>query len=816
MPYFHLFIKGHVQGVGFRPFIYRLAHALTLKGCVFNDHRGVTIYCQCDSPTLLDFVEKIHAEKPPVSSIEELTTSEISYDALRTVESVSALLSESGFLDFTIIESASGAHVPTAAVLPDLKVCAECLQELQTESDRRYRYPFINCTQCGPRFSIIQSLPYDRSRTTMSPFKMCEACAAEYNDPSSRRFHAEPIACPHCGPQLSFCTNAGEVLSLDSDDALQRAVKSLHEGKIIALKGIGGFQLLAKASDMKAVSLLRQRKKRSKKPFAIMVQDRPMAEAYVELTLSKTLSKNVSADSTWRILESTAAPIVLLKDKKRLAANINPGNPYLGVMVATSPLHFLLLKELKEPMVATSGNLSEEPLCIDNQEALQRLGGSSDGMAGGIADFFLLHDRDIERPVDDSVVQIAADDVMILRRARGYAPKTFKIENFKSSENQILALGGHLKSTFCFFNGERLSLSQHIGDLDTSQTQEFWLKEIKAFEQFYQTSPQVVLHDLHPGYASTRLAQEVFAQIPRHGIQHHEAHAWAGIFECHLENKDLGVAIWDGAGFGHDGTIWGGEFFLHRASDSKLIRTGTLEPLQILGGERAYREPWRLVLSLLFRDHSDLKDIQTMANQLGMPLKLGEFEVLQQIWSGKLNTPLCSSMGRMFDVFSYLLDTGKINQFEGDAAMSLQFSAEKALEEPTPLNDMEFSLTPNWQQNVGTGLWELSFKQALAKVLAYRARHEYRPPPATEQSLLALKFHEGLVASLLEWTKIHHLRCLLVGGGVFQNRLLLQLLSDACRAQKVELYFSREIPPNDGGISLGQIAAFTRRPHREQ
>ncbi|MEW5842089.1 MAG: carbamoyltransferase HypF, partial [Bacteroidota bacterium] len=556
-------VRGAVQGVGFRPFIYRIAKEMNLNGYVFNSTAGVMIEVEGEKEILDKFLFRIEKEKPSASIIISLEFS---------------FLDPVGFENFSIQESNAKEKVSTL-ILPDIALCEDCKREMLDPNDRRYLYPFINCTNCGPRFSIIESLPYDRPNTSMKIFEMCDECKSEYDDPTNRRFHAQPIACPECGPHIELWNEHGELL-LKKNEALQKTVDLIRDGKIIAIKGLGGFQLVVDASNDAAVRRLRERKKREEKPFALMFP-----------TLNEV--KKVCAVSKFeeRLLQSSESPIVLLKKIKRqtksngreISESVAPDNPYLGVMPPYTPLHHLLLCELNFPIVATSANISEEPIVIDEHEALKKL--------SGIADYYLVHNRPIVRHVDDSIVKVVRDREMVMRRARGYAPLpvTIYTQHEESEIKNILAVGGHLKNTVALKVDNNVFTSQYIGDLSTAESFNTFEKVIGDFQSLYNYPEVSAACDLHPDYVSTKFAKEKFNDVVQ--VQHHEAHVAACRMENQVEGEALGVS-WDGTGYGYDGTIWGGEFFITN-DNGDYRHFSQFKKFHLPGGELAIKEPRR-------------------------------------------------------------------------------------------------------------------------------------------------------------------------------------------------------------------------------
>lgn len=729
-------LAGAVQGVGMRPFVYRLARELGLSGWVSNGPAGVLIEAEGPTEALARFRERLRRSPPPAARIEACLTTEIAPE---------------GGDGFAIRDSRGGAAIATQA-LPDLAICADCLAELNDPADRRYRYPFINCTQCGPRWSILRGLPYDRARTTMVSFALCAACEAEYRDPSSRRFHAQPVACADCGPQLALWDGGGRVLAA-REAALAGAVAALRRGEIVALKGLGGFQLLVDAADADAVARLRERKRRPHKPFALMTPDLRTLEALVE------------ADAAaHELLSSPAAPIVLLRRRPGapVAEAVAPSNPYLGVMMPTTPLHHLLLRAFGAALVATSGNLSDEPLCIDEREALARLGGT--------ADLFLVHDRPIQHPVDDSVVQLVDGVPMLLRRARGYAPRPVG----EAAPRPVLAVGGQLKNTVALGCEAGVVLGPHVGDLGSPAARAAFESGIAALEDVYRATLVVVAHDTHPDYASSLYAQQ--RGLPRAPVQHHHAHAAALLLEHGLRGPLL-VAVWDGSGLGGDGGLWGGEFLL--AERARFQRQAWLRPFPLPGGERAMREPRRCVLGLLHAAGEDAGDVGADSG------------VLQRMLERRLNCPATTSVGRLFDAVAALLGFDEEQSFEGQAAMALQYLAEQfqAPVAPYPLPLIDHALD-----------WAPMLRALRADLSA-----------GAEPALLAARFHETLAAAAVTVALALAQRAIGFTGGCFQNRLLLTRCLERARAAGLAVYPPRSIPPNDGGLAAGQAAVAMAR-----
>jgi hydrogenase maturation protein HypF len=739
-----------VQGVGFRPFVYRLAKELSLAGWVGNDNRGVTIEIEGSPGSVDEFLRRLPLERPPASVIAGIVHTGIAPTLATT---------------FTIEPSTEdGAKI--AEILPDLATCPACIAEVLDARDRRHRYPFTNCTHCGPRFSIVVGLPYDRSRTTMAGFAMCPKCTAEYASPDDRRFHAQPNACPDCGPRLALWDGAGEALA-EGDAALSAAAVALREGAIVAVKGLGGFHLMVDARDDEAVSRLRARKARWAKPLAVM------AYGLDEAKLLGVVSEDEAI-----ALASQEAPIVLLERLPGcgLAQGVAPGNPRLGVMLAATPLHHLLLGATGFPLVATSGNLSEEPICIDEREAVSRL--------CGIADRFLVHDRPIARHVDDSVAAVVSGRLRLVRRARGFAPRPIALP---ASGPTVLAVGAHLKNVVALSVERRAVVSQHIGDMETLEAQVAFERVIGDLVAMYDAPPVAIAHDLHPDYASTRWAQR--SGLPLVGVQHHHAHLASCLADNQAEGPALGI-VWDGTGFGTDNTVWGGEFLLGDAAS--VTRVAHLRPFRLPGGEAAVREPRRSALGLLVAafgvDALSWDDLAPVAS-----FSSRQRAVIAAALSGDTNSPWTTSAGRLFDGIAAITGMGERSEFEGQAAMALEFAVDPAVRDAYPLagsSDANPSV--------------LDWGPLLSSVVDDVRR---RTPPGT----IAARFHNALVAAIVGVAEKAGCDTVALSGGCFQNRVLTERALAALTASGFTVLLHRQVPPNDGGIALGQLAVASRR-----
>ncbi len=831
-------IHGAVQGVGFRPFVYRLATGLGLTGWVINDTAGVFIEVEGPAETLRCFLERLPAEVPPRAIVQSLDAE---------------WLEAAGYTTFEIRHS-DNSGAKTVLVLPDLATCPDCLAEVFDPADRRFGYPFTNCTNCGPRFSIIQALPYDRPNTTMRQFIMCPQCQAEYDNPLDRRFHAQPNACPVCGPQVVFVGESAnqrinesanrrsehpQMRTVDEDTpALRAAAEALRNGQIVAMKGLGGFLLLADATNDEAVGRLRARKRRGDKPFAIMVRDLAMArqlchvspEAAALLTAPEApivlLPKRLPTDAdaagdenrkaTLQELPHSAAVFGTVSahapgtshsqpataspcHRVIVSPSVAPDNPYLGIMLPYMPLHHLLLREIGVPVVATSGNLSDEPICTDNDEAFERL--------RGLADAFLIHDRPIARHVDDSVAWIVAGAPRLLRRARGYAPLPVLL---KEEVPTILAVGAHLKNTVALSVGRRVFISQHIGDLETPEALAAFERVIADFLRLYEAEPVAIAHDMHPDYLSTKWAVE-HLQSPTSNlqhlipVQHHHAHLAACLAENRVEGPALGVT-WDGTGYGPDGTVWGGEFLLGDAAAYQ--RVAHLRPFRLPGGDAAVHEPRRVALALLWELYGE--DALAMDNLAPVAaFTPSERRVLGQMLAGDVNAPLTTSMGRLFDGVAALAGLHQRVSYEGQAAMRLEFMADMAEAGAYPLDLTPWSPLRQGQGGIeallppkggGRGVsGVLDWQPLVAAVLADLRR-------GTPASIISARFHNGLVRAMIEVAQAIGQPRVALTGGCFQNRILTERAFDALTRAGFEVLLHRHVPPNDGGISLGQVA----------
>ncbi len=719
-------LRGAVQGVGFRPTVHRVATRLGLPGWVRNSNSGLMVEVEGTRNQVDEFLELLEAEQPPAAVI-------ISREILH--------MERAGFSRFEILLSEEN-EAKSTCVLPDLASCAECLRELADSNDRRFGYAFTNCTHCGPRYSIVLDIPYDRAHTTMREFNLCPDCRKEYESPDNRRFHAQPNACPVCGPKLWVEPDDGDAKRFP----ISRVAESLARGQIVALKGIGGFQLIADARNSTAVARLRERKAREEKPFALLMPTLEVARQFCEIS-----------DAEEKLLTSPAAPIVLLRPKApgSLGPEVAKGSPHLGVMLPYSPLHHLLLRQCPFPVVATSGNRSDEPIAIGNEEARERL--------NGIADVWLLHNRPIARPCDDSVARVSRGAPQILRRARGYAPLPV-VTPYEL--RPVLAVGGHLKNTVAIAIGREVFLSQHVGDLDTAESRRAFERAIDDLCRLYQFKPEAVACDLHPDYASTRWAIE--SGLPVKPVQHHQAHVAACAAENGIDTGYLGVS-WDGTGLGLDGSIWGGEFFLVR--ENKFERIAHLRPFHLPGGEAAMRDCSRPAASLVWEVLGGDRARSMFGNSI--------CAVLER----QVNSPLTSSVGRLFDAAAHLCGVAARNRFEGQAAMYLEAAIGRLVVED------RYEI----ESSNGIGDWG-SLIEAL---LADRER-------GLDASHIAAKFHNALAYWIVQIAQTAGVRDVVLSGGVFQNAYLSERTSAFLEERGYRASTHHQVPANDGGIALGQ------------
>ncbi len=808
-------VRGTVQGVGFRPTVYRLAKACGLKGEVCNDGEGVLIHASGSSESLAEFVRRLQKECPPLARIEAI----IRYPYAGNCE----------FKNFVIAKSVSSAV--RTEITPDAATCPKCKEETFDPFSRWYRYPFTNCTHCGPRLSIVRAVPYDRCNTSMAGFAMCADCAKEYQDVENRRFHAQPIACHVCGPKAWLERADGKPITasmfsmLDDVDAV---CTLLQKGEIVAIKGLGGIHLACDATNEAAVQKLRSRKQRYHKPFALMARDIAIIEQYC------------TPNATEReLLESPAAPIVLMQkkgiknreqaiksppdsrlptpDSPTLAPSVAPGQNTLGFMLPYTPLHHLILRRMNRPIVLTSGNLSDEPQCIDNDEAREKL--------RKIADYFLLHNRDIVNRVDDSVVRVIGEKTLVIRRARGMAPAPITLPAGFNAVPNILAMGSELKNTFCLLRDGQAILSQHLGDLENAAAFRGYQDTLNLYLNLFEHKPVSVACDRHPEYLSTKLGKELTAanQLPLHSIQHHHAH----IAACMAENgipldtpPVLGIAL-DGLGYGEDGTLWGGEFLL--ADYRSFQRVGTFKPVAMIGGEQAIYQPWRNTYAQLITTFN-WDDLQRQYGNLELFnfLEQKPLNLLNQLLEKDINSPLASSCGRLFDAVAAAIGICReTSSYEGQGAIEME-----AIIDSDSLNEVEEAIAyPFNLDNLndrherlkdGADLTQLSEGKPILKI---KPPLYIEPQPMwqallndlkqnSSKPVIAARFHKGLSNAIVEMVnQLCHqqkINQVVLTGGVFQNRILLEQVSQRCQAAGMTVLTHSLVPPNDGGLSLGQ------------
>ena len=767
-------ISGIVQGVGFRPFVYNLARKYGLGGYVYNDTKGVTVVIQGDPERIIDFARELR-ERPPVQSrIDSFAMSDWKTDET--------------YRSFNIVDSRVREGEPVQ-ISPDLDVCPDCLRELMNPGDRRYLYPFINCTNCGPRFTIIERIPYDRPYTTMRHFRMCPECRKEYDDPGNRRFHAQPNACPVCGPHIQLAEKDGTVIlegesAITNEKLLHQATQFLQEGKILAVKGIGGFHLACDALNETAVATLRKRKFREDKPFAVMFPDLQSAREYCQISAPEESA-----------LASSRRPIVLVRKQadRDLASSIAPRNQYIGAMRPYTPLHYLLMHFFKGPLVMTSGNISDEPVVYTNAAAFGRL--------SGIADVFLVHNRAIHMRCDDSVLRIRKGLEYPIRRSRGFVPDRIAVE--WEFPEPVLACGPEQKNTFALARSNLVYLSHHIGDMENFETLQSFESGIRHFKDVLQIEPGIVAFDMHPDYLSTQYAraypEKTAAGRPvrKIAVQHHHAHAVACMAENGLNRPVIAVVL-DGTGYGTDGTIWGGEILL--TEFARFRRLGHFTTVAMPGGKAAVRNPWQMALSYLFQlygsdalcmDFPFLKEIDLPVQEL----------ILSLLQSGG-NFPVTSSCGRLFDAAAAIAGVRNSVHYEGQAAVEF----EQLVHEPA---DVFYHFTINRADEP----FEIDWRPAVAQ-LVEDVRH------AVPQSVIAAKFHNGLAHGLYEAVlfaaETTGIREIVLSGGVFMNRVLLTRLDNLLENGGFTVYTHRAVPANDGGIALGQAVIASAIPETGQ
>lgn len=765
--WFQLEISGLVQGVGFRPFVYSIAQRTQLTGRVFNAGKGVIIELLGSPRQISEFVGLLKSELPSLAKIDQIEQSQLS-GALFP----GASLNSQGF----IIDQSQNSN-SSSQVMPDLALCQSCLIELFDPDNFRFRYPLINCTHCGPRYSIIKSLPYDRAVTTMSEFTMCGTCATEYSDPLNRRFHAQPVACPQCGPQIQLLDSTGK--QVECNDAISTAVQALRQGKILAIKGIGGFHLACDASNSSAIELLRQRKNRPNKPLAIMASNLNSLGAIVSIN-----------ETSSQLLTSYQAPIVILPSKLRLPKSVAPNLQQLGVLLAYTPIHHLIFHELlgrpngtdwleianDEYLVMTSANKPGNPLIADNAQALVEL--------ADIADYFLLHNRDILLRGDDSIINACGKKPITIRRSRGMAPeKIALVQPANNTGPSVLALGSQLKNSFCLTRENQAFVSQYIGDLDNPGNRQYLKQTIDHLGKLVKTPPEAIITDLHPDFFGLELAKELaeLHQIPLFQVQHHHAHAAAVMAENQITTPTIAITL-DGLGYGTDGTIWGGEL-LQVNPEGTFERLGNFKTLQLPGGDQASRQPWRIALGFLLKHQPELAD-KKYAQMAG-------FQTISQMIKQELNCPLTSSAGRLFDTAASLLGLSHHNSYEAESAMVLEACARQYETESTEqsLYDINDDL-------------QLDFRLLLLHLANLDNTNK------NQQQYGAMVFHKTIANAVFEWVvEASHktgINQVVLSGGCWLNSLLNDLVTNEFENTNLDLHQAISLSPNDSGLCLGQ------------
>lgn len=734
-------VFGIVQGVGFRPFVYQLARELGLRGFVFNDGDGVVVEIEGEELSIQRFKEKLRTSPPPLSRIDSVNEQEV------------AVLGDTGF----VIQESKQSSAETM-VSPDIAVCDACREEMNDISNRRYHYPFINCTDCGPRYSIIESLPYDRPNTSMAAFSMCEACAKEYNDPNDRRYHAQPISCHDCGPRVSLLDLDGSVSAQDIE-AVNRLCSLILHGKTVAIKGLGGFHLVCDATNEEAVAQLRRDKRRPTKPLAVMFD-----------TIENAKRVSCLSDAEELLLCSKEHPIVVVQknDENLLAPSVAPGIDRVGLFLAYTPLHILLLEKLGRPIVATSANLSDEPIITDEKTLLTKL--------GTVVHAVLSYDREIVNACDDSVVQVASTEKIMLRMARGYAPKSLPLP--KKMSNKILALGANQKNSIALGFGDHMIISPHIGDLVSLDAVEYFERTLETFKRFYGFEPEVVVCDKHPGYETTLWAKKLAKErlsVRLIELQHHYAHALACMAEYGL-NEPVLAFCFDGTGYGDDGTLWGGEVLI--ADTQKYERVNYLRSFKLIGGEKAVKEPRRIALSLLFECYS-LDEIILMDNPTVKSFEHSEIKILHTMYQRNLNAPASSSVGRLFDAVASLTGIAQVLGYEGESGLLIE-------------TEVHSDITDTYDYKIVDGI--IDWKPMLSAILNEASQKD-----------VAAKFINTLCTIIVDIAHKYPELPVVLSGGVFQNRYLVEQLLKQFKKERIRYYIQTDTPINDGGIALGQL-----------
>jgi len=765
-----ILINGRVQGVGFRPAVYRLARELDLSGFIYNDTKGVTIELQGKEGKIKEFLTRLQldSDKPPLATIKKCDVSEIP-----------AIEADSKFT----IHTSDSQGTPSSQVTVDIATCSDCLAEMADREDFRYRYPFINCTNCGPRYSIVKNIPYDRPNTTMSIFKMCEKCAAQYTDITDRRFHAQPVACAECGPVIYLTDTKGKTIETQTDKVIAQTSQLLSAGKIVAIKGIGGFHLAVDALNNKAVEKLRLRKKRDHKPFAMMTD-----------SIEKIKKYAIVSEKAEHLLKSPQSPIVLLPQKRNcpIAPSTAEGVNTYGFMLCYAPLHYLLFEQLNkigtDVLVMTSGNISDEPLICKNDLALERL--------GDIADAFLMHDREIFRQVDDSIVHLVDEKPALLRRSRGYVPDPIYAE--QNCRHEIFAAGADLKNTFCFTKQNQFICSEHIGDLEDAQVYRHYINSIEHLRKLFEVKPEVIACDLHPGYLSTQYAMSQTG-LKIIGIQHHWAHIASVLAEHGLSGPVIGLAA-DGTGYGTDGAVWGCECLI--ASLEKFERYGHLSYYQLAGADKASKEAVRPALSLLKKAYGRNFNLRKF-RWLLEPIEpdINKLNILSEQLDKGVNCIETSSLGRVFDAVAAMLGVGGYNHFDAQLPMALETIAAADVDD---YYELEMYSPPGKPCS-------FSLDKTIKQIVNDIQNH-------LNAGIISAKFHNTISEILLGFAIVYrsntNLNTVALSGGVFCNRYLTNRLIKQLRQNDFSVFFNRDVPSNDGGISLGQAAIAAKLVNR--
>lgn len=735
-------IKGIVQGVGFRPYVFNLAHKYDIKGWVNNDEKGVNILLYAKEENIQNFINELKINPPKLAKIDSIE-----------IEKITNIKE---YKSFEIIESTSSNNKSTI-VSPDMSICDDCINEINDNSNFRFNYALTNCINCGPRYSIIKTVPYDRCNTSMADFILCDKCEEEYKNPSNRRYHAQPVACEKCGPSLKLY-NQNSINIYNNIEAIKETANLIDKGYIFAIKGLGGFHLVCDATNDETIKRLRNLKCRPNKPYAILFKDIKSIKYYTLLTSKEE-----------EVLNSKEKPIVLVDVSKNslLSPYINPNVEKLGCFISYTPLQNLLFRYLKNPIIATSANLKDEPIIRTKEEIFEKL--------GNIVDFVLDYNREIVNACDDSVIQIVEDNIIKLRNARGYAPTSIKVK--KAINKKVLSLGANQKSTITLAFENNLISSPHIGDLSTIDSVEYFERTIETFKNFYDFKPEILVCDKHPNYESTKYALKMKEKEPNIEIvqvQHHYAHILSVMAENGLENDVLGFAF-DGTGYGDDGNIWGGEVFIANRKEYKRIKH--IKYFRLLGGEKAIKEPKRVALSLLF-DNFSLDEILLLDNPVVKAFEQNEIKMLYTMWEKGLNAPLTSSIGRLFDAISSFANILHVQTYEGETGLQIEQNYDKCI-------------TDTYTYTIKNEEIDLS---CMIKEIV----------KDSDKKLICSKFINTIVEIILDISNMYKDYPVVVSGGVFQNKTILSLLIKRFKQVDKVLYFNKEVPSNDGGISFGQ------------